>query len=525
MRKLAVYVSLAVAAAVAAVLVVRLRRGDTVEVKDYARTERPARISPDYAGCVIPPNVAPLNFVVREPAKTYLVRIAAEGGERIDVVSRSGRIIIPTGPWKGLLRANRGGQLTVEVFTRADDGTWRRFEPVVNTVANEEIDGYLVYRLMRPLYNLWRSIAIHQRNLGNYDERVILHNRSFGGGCVNCHTFLRNRPVRMAINIRGRSGTAAPGGLLLSRNDSVEKIVNTKTAFNPIPAIYLAWHPSGKALAFSTNKIVQAFHSTGENRHVFDYRSDLALYFPRTNTVTTTPEIAIPNRLETYPTWSPDGKHLYFCRGPQLPIKRYRRMRYDLMRISYDIDTGTWGKCETVLSAAETKRSITHPRISPDGRFLLFCMCDHGNFSIYQPSSDLHLMDMTTGKHRRLAINSDLCESWHTWSSNGRWVVFSSKRRDGVLAKPYFSYVDAQGKFHKPFVLPQKDPTFYDGFLKTYNVPELIRDPLQLTERTIARALYAPEMTVKAQLDPNVKALKPTGPGAEDTRYEPGPGG
>ena len=483
------------------------------------------RLSPDYAGCVIPPNIAPLNFVVKEPGTWYHVRISADKGEPIEITGRSPGVVIPVGAWKRLLDVNRGGKLTFDVCVQHGDGTWRRFAPVVNTIASEEIDGYLVYRLIHSVYSIWQHMAIHQRNLENYEETVILDSDTFGGGCVNCHTFHRNLPDRMAMNVRGGTPTAPPGGMLLAGSGRVHRVVNTTTAFNPIPAIYLAWHPSGRAIAFSTNKIVQGFHSVGENRHVFDHWSDLALYLPGSNTVTTTPEISVPDLLETYPAWSPDGKHLYFCRGPRLPIDRYREVRYDLMRIAYDIETDAWGRPETVVPAAGAGRSVTHPRISPDGRWLLFCMCDYGNFSIYQPSSDLYLMDMETGRHRRLAINSDSCESWHSWSSNSRWIVFSSKRRDGLLARPYFSYVDEKGTVHRPVVLPQKDPAFYDAFLKTYNVPELIREPVRLTERGIARALYSPGMTVKARLDPRVVPQKPVGPDARDTRYEPGPGG
>jgi len=83
-------------------------------------------------------------------------------------------------------------------------------------------------------------------------------------------------------------------------------------------------------------------------------------------------------------------------------------------------------------------------------------------------------MDLKSRKYRRLTCNSAQSDSWHCWSSNSRWIVFSSKRDNGWLARPYFSYIDANGREHKPFVLPQKDPAFYDTWLKTYNVPELV---------------------------------------------------
>ena len=117
---------------------------------------------------------------------------------------------------------------------------------------------------------------------------------------------------------------------------------------------------------------------------------------------------------------------------------------------------------ETVLASADTGLSIAEPRISPDGRWLLFCMSEYGSFPAYQPSSDLYLLDLETGDYHALdEVNSPLCESWHSWSSNSRWIAFASKRRDGVFARIYFSYVDETGHAHKPLVLPQRDPTYY----------------------------------------------------------------
>jgi hypothetical protein len=71
-------------------------------------------------------------------------------------------------------------------------------------------------------------------------------------------------------------------------------------------------------------------------------------------------------------------------------------------------------------------------------------------------------------------------------------VVFSSKRLDGLFARPFFSYVDEAGRFHKPFVLPQEDPEFYGACLKTFNVPELVRGPVTISSKELARGILKP---------------------------------
>ena len=83
-------------------------------------------------------------------------------------------------------------------------------------------------------------------------------------------------------------------------------------------------------------------------------------------------------------------------------------------------------------------------------------------------------MDLKTGRVDDMtAANSNKSDTYHAWSSNSRWLVFASKRDDGLYGKPYFTYIDRTGKAHKPFVLPQKNPSFYDNTLKSFNVPEL----------------------------------------------------
>jgi hypothetical protein len=482
----------------------------TVDFTAAVTLERPARIRPDYSETVFPPNIAPPNFVVDEPGTEYGVRIRSEHGEVIDVVSRSERIIIPPAPWRQLLAANQGKKLYFDVCVRGEDGEWSRFKPIVNSVADAPIDRYLVYRLMKSIYIIRVNLAIHQRDLATYEESTVLSNRSLQGGgiiggCINCHSFAPNHPDRMIVQCRLVIRGSERSGMIVVRNDEVIK-VDTRALVRAgesnrgrIPhaqAAHSMWHPNGQSIAFSVNDVDQVFHAVGENRDVIDRESDLAIYDVNSNTVTTTPQISKPDRLETFPAWSPDGRHLYFCSADALPMERFQDIYYDLMRIAYDPESGRWGDVETILTAEETGLSISQPRVSPDGRWLLFCMMDYGGFPAFRHSSDLYLLDLDTGQHHCLtAANSPLCESWHSWSSNSRWIAFASKRDDGVFARIYLSYVDQSGHAHKPMLLPQKDPTYYDRLIKTYNVPELARTPAPASGQELTRVIRSPDFT------------------------------
>jgi hypothetical protein len=480
------------------------------EPAEFMPIGRPAKIRPDYTDTVIPPNIAPLNFIILEPGTKYIAKIHSANGKAFSVSSRNGKIKIPLRPWRSLLQANRGGKLLFELYVKDEHGNWSRYQRIENTIARQNIDSHIAYRLIKPIYNFWRSIGVYQRNLENYDESLILHGKSIGDGCVNCHSFLKNSPDYMFIGTRSdRYGSAA----ICLRNGQIEKI---GTKFG-----YTAWHPSGRLAAFSLNKVRQLFHTFGmETRDVLDLDGGMAYYNIESQIAKTVPGLTEKDLLETYPEWTPDGKYLYFCSAPilwenrnKMPPPNYKLVKYELRRISYDIQTDQWGQPQTVLSADDTGLSILLPRISPDGRFLLFCMCEYSCFPVYQPSSDLYMMDLETGKYRKLPINSEYSESWHSWSRNGRWIAFSSKRLGGLFTRTYLSYIDENGEAYKPFIMPQKDPAFYDSFLKTYSVPELIVAPVEVSHNAIGRAARNPK---KIEVDIPITAATPA-VGAEDT--------
>ncbi|MCK5066665.1 MAG: PD40 domain-containing protein [Bacteroidales bacterium] len=129
-------------------------------------------------------------------------------------------------------------------------------------------------------------------------------------------------------------------------------------------------------------------------------------------------------------------------------------------------------------------QSASFPRISPNGKYLLCTLHDYGTFTIWHKEADLCLINLSSGQAEIPAyVNSDDTESYHTWSSNNRWIVFSSRRYDGRYTKPYISYLNSEGQFQKAFLLPQQYPGSYDSFFYSYNRPELITGPIRVNPR------------------------------------------
>jgi hypothetical protein len=99
---------------------------DITVSEQYSSVSRAPVISPDYTETVIPPNIAPLNFIVKEKGSQYSVRIYSTNGGSINLYSKNRRIVIPAGPWKKLLNANRGQKLYIDIYAKDESNQWLR---------------------------------------------------------------------------------------------------------------------------------------------------------------------------------------------------------------------------------------------------------------------------------------------------------------------------------------------------------------------------------------------------------------
>lgn len=468
-------------------------------IENFKGVSRLPSISPDYTGIMVPPNIAPLNFRIDEPGSEFEVRIYNNTGNQIIVRSSNPNIQINVLKWHKLLEKAADSSYNVDVFVKSNESGWQKFQTIVNEISNEKIDSHLAYRLINTGYVIWNNLGIYQRNLENFDEKPILENKSIEFGCINCHSFANNDPNNMMIHIR-----AIHGGTIITNNGKVTK-VNTKTPFTLNGGAYPNWHPDGKHIAFSVNNIGQLFCSGEVRIEVVDDYSDLIVYDVEKNIVTTSPEVSTSSR-ENLPIWSPDGKFIYFISAPASTNQDVQiNAKYSLMRIGFDVKTNIWGQVDTVLSAEFTGKSISFPKITPNGKFLMYCTSDNGYFTIHHPQTDLNLLDLQTGEYHKMDINSPETDSYHCFSSSGHWFVFSSKRLDGLFTRPFFSYLDENGKASKPFVLPQENPEFYNTFIKNYNIPELIKGEVPYNQIEIRDKVL--EDAVPAKIDASVDTL------------------
>lgn len=447
------------------------------------------KIYPDYIGVTVPATIAPLNFNV-EDIDAESVNVVVEGSKIGELQSEGDYANFDIDDWHHLLDQNRGGDLKVTVYVEKK-GNWTQYKDFDIHVSPYALDDWgLTYRRIAPGYEVYGKLGIYQRNLSNFKETVILENTAAPGACLNCHTANRTNPDQFTFHVRGDHGAT-----LVSQNGKREWLKAKNDSLKG-SMVYPYWHPSGKYCAYSTNTTHQSFHAVKDERiEVFDQASDVFVYQPSTHELILDSLLMTKDHYETYPVFSPDGKTLYFCSSTAEPIPSgYKDIKYNICKIGFDAATGKFGnQVDTIFNARELGKSATHPRPSYDGRYIMFTMSDYGCFPIWHKEADNWLLDLKTGQAKPLAAaNSKNTDSWHNWSRDSHWFVFTSRRGDGLYTRLYLACIDDKGNVSKPFLLPQRNPKkFYDELLDSYNTPDFTSKPVELDARAAGNEIMS----------------------------------
>jgi cytochrome c-type biogenesis protein CcmH/NrfG len=222
---------------------------------------------------------------------------------------------------------------------------------------------------------------------------------------------------------------------------------------------------------FKQYRFVQVFYPT---------RGILAWYSKQSGILQPLPGADDPQYVHTNATWSPDGKYLVFSRaaartaypeGAKLAEKpndpNETQIQYDLYRIPFN--DGRGGKAEPIAGASRNGMSNSFPKISPDGRWLVFVEARNGQ--LMRPDSKLYIVPVEGGRPRRMQCNTPLMNSWHSFSPNGRWLVFSSKSRT-PYTQMFLTHIDEQGN-DTPAILIENSTASN----RAVNIPEFMNIP------------------------------------------------
>lgn len=442
-------------------------------------TDELPHIFPDYTGVTVPRTMAPLNFMI-EGARHIQATASPYGTEERITSSGDEHVEFDIDEWHRILASADSLRVTVSLWDEQhpEGITFRDF---TIHVSNDSIDPWIAYRLIPPGYEGWNKMCIYQRCLSSFEEQTVVDNTDNGRGCLNCHATCEGNPDNFTFHSRGGNG-----GTVIKRGHEVYK-VNLKDLEPGLQGSYNAWHPSARYIAFSSNKTVQAFMARSRDKiEGYDLRGDIIIYNVEQNKVHWDVRFTNDSTLESFPTFSPDGRWLYFvsAKPVDMPME-YEKLRYSILRVPFDPETAGLGTVDTVWSAHDMQASAIIPRISPDGRYLMYSTSCSGALNLYHNDADLGMIDLSTGEPVDCSmLNSGQSESYHSWSRNGHWVMFSSKRVDGRFTRPFFAHWDGHA-WSKPFMLPQRNPRHNTLRMYAYNIPDFMTKPIAIPREKV----------------------------------------
>jgi Flp pilus assembly protein TadD len=312
--------------------------------------------------------------------------------------------------------------------------------------------------------------------------------------CGNCHSFADNGSV-LGLDVdygndKGGYGLIPVSSHMVMNDESIISWSDYKRDDGELTFGLLSRvSPTGRYVI-----------STVKDRSVFVARDELMisqLFFPikgilvvhdrETGEFFALPGADDPRYVQTNPVWSPDGKEILFARTEAHPDKDLDRpkaalldftdvseftqdnepFRYDIYRIPFN--EGRGGRAVPLEGASANGMSNYFPKYSPDGKWIVFTQSR--DYMLLRPDSELFILPTAGGPARRLRYNTDRMNSWHSWSSNSRWLVFSSKQ-NGPYTQMWLTHIDADGNDTPPVVLDR-----FTAADRAANIPEFVNLP------------------------------------------------
>ena len=459
----------------------------SVEVKTPGAQMRVGEIDPR---CVAPLNRPPV--LTPEEAEGRIWRPDTATWAAIKAHSRKpGATITITGfAGQGAMRPLSFGQSSFEI---SDDPVgapvFYRDVPLIPAQEKGELGilpkdaiGFIKWRL--------RSIAETQ-------SRVLLEGLPT---CANCHSFSADGKT-IGIDVDGPMNDKSLYSVVPLRKDTV---IRTRDVFRwntrdegggrKLRAGFMSQvSPDGKyVLTTLDERDPQALHRAYglEEKYYFtvyrDYRFGQVFYPTRgvlawrdvaTGRTEPLPGADDPGFVQTDGVWSPDGKWIVFARAeaktafpPGAPPAMFAndpnetQIQYNLYRVPFN--EGRGGKAEAVEGASHNGFSNNFPKITRDGRWIVYVRCQNGQ--LMRPDSRLFIVPFQGGQSRLMNCNTRLMNSWHSFSPNGRWMVFSSKARS-PYTQLYLTHMDGDGNDSAPILIESTTAAN-----RAVNIPEFV---------------------------------------------------
>lgn len=474
--------------------------GNYLRIPSVYRNRRPSpvlQISYPPDGAVFPPNLCEPRVEWDDPSNAlWQVSVGITGQDRVwRFVTPERCWRFPGKVWRAVreLAAVQGGWIQVKgVPGRAIGGPIQASPKVRFAISQWPADNFVVYRLVAPPFNKYKTPDTFVRDIRSFQERKLLDARE--SYCFNCHTFssVHARTGYASFQARYLGPRKSDLGVYFGVYDiDHQRGWKVHLPFDIQMTTYMAWSYDSRRLAFSANQKVAALTPMAYETQVAGTpTSDIGIYDVGENTAYLLPGASDPDFLEVFPYWRPDDQAIVFSRAPA--GSHPENTRYDLCVVPFD--NGKGGTPRPIPGASDNGKSNFYPRFSPDGKWLCFTQARGGD--LIRSSSDLYIVSaQLAGPVRRLECNAEYAaDSWHSWSSNSHWLVFATKRDDGIYAMLYLTQIDDEGRASPAIRIPlEKAP------LASYNIPEFVAEQPRIKERKLFDAIRVDAEVVHAR--------------------------
>jgi Flp pilus assembly protein TadD len=448
---------------------------------------------------LFPPEIVAPTFVWNDAtpgvtAWTVLVRFAGgKEGEVLRFTATEPQWRPTEADWDAIKQRSTAGDAEVAIVGTSTDAAAASAATVRIRTATDPVGDAIFYRevplpfitaVQDPSRIRWRFGAIDSQQ----QPPVVLEDLPV---CGNCHSFSQDGS-KLGLDVD--YGNDKGGYAILPVSEQMvlddEKIITwsdyRKNDGEATFGLLSQVSPDGRYV-ISTVKDRAVFVATPDiwySQLFFPIKGILVVYDTQTKTFKPLPGADDPEFVQSNPTWSPDGKWIVFARS-----KAYKRdlianatnvllsekdvpefvrdkqpFKFDLYRVPFN--EGRGGKAEPIAGASHNGKSNYFAKFSPDGKWIVFCKAE--NYMLLMPDSELFIIPAAGGEARRLSANTPRMNSWHSWSSNGHWLVFSSKANT-AYTQLFLTHIDANGESTPPVLLERF--TVAD---RAANIPEFV---------------------------------------------------
>jgi tetratricopeptide (TPR) repeat protein len=480
------------------------RDPSTPEIVAAAADERAPRLRITYPqeGTLFPPEIVAPTFVWADDTagvdRWWVVVRDDAGGDVLRASVDAPRWRPSEVDWKEIKRRSleRDAEVTIAGGSRTEPGTIRSSARVHVRTSKDPVGDSLFYReVPLPFLTAVQDPSRIRWRYGSIDMEagppIVLQNLPV---CGNCHSFADDGSV-LGLDVDYGNDKGAYAVMPVSSHMVMDdaKIItwadykreDGELTFGLLSRV----SPTGRYVV-STVKDRSVFVAMPDlmiSQLFFPIKGILVIYDRETETYAPLPGADDPQYVQSNAVWSPDGKEIVFARTkayratrldqhnnalvdekdvPEF-TKENKPFRYDLYRVPFN--EGKGGTPEPLAGASGDGKSNYFPKYSPNGKWIVFCKAD--NYMLLRPDSDLYIIPAAGGVARRLRYNTPRMNSWHSWSSNSRWLVFSSKA-NGPYTQLFLTHIDDDGNDTPPVLLER-----FTSSDRAANIPEFVRLP------------------------------------------------